>query len=126
MIFKEEIVLNFFLEKRIVATMRNGRYGLMIGERIDVVDGSGNLVGRAKVVAVLLNYPKFRRLLVKYSGFPTVEQWERAARSLYKGKLPKFIVLLQLAGVDVNREEFEEINEIVYDVVRDERGDDET
>ena len=39
--FVEERVLNFFLEKRIVATMRNGKYGLMIGDDVDILNGSG-------------------------------------------------------------------------------------
>jgi len=97
-IFKEQRVLNFFLRKQIVATMRNGKYGLCIGELIDVKDGDGNLVGKARVKAVFENEDVFRRLLVKYSGFSTVEEWERTAKSLNGGKLPKFIVLLRFIG----------------------------
>jgi len=124
MIFKEEDVLTFFLKKRIVATMRNGKYGLMIGEEIDVFDGSGKPIGRAKVKAVFENVPTFRKLLVRYSGFNDVKEWEKTAKNLHNGKIPKYIVLLQFTGINQSGR-FEEINEIIYDIARNDKGDDE-
>jgi hypothetical protein len=120
--FVEERVLNFFLEKRIVATMRNGKYGLMIGDDVDILNGSGTPIGKAKVIAVLLNYPKFRQLLVKYSGFSTVEEWEQTAKKLHNGKLPKFIVLLRFTGRDVQETKgFEDVNEFIDEIIGEER-----
>jgi hypothetical protein len=124
--FVEERVLNFFLEKRIVATMRNGKYGLMIGDDVDILNGSGTPIGKAKVIAVLLNYPKFRQLLVKYSGFNNVKEWEQTAKKLHNGKLPKFIVLLRFTGSDTNMDVqetkgFEDVNEFIDEIIGEER-----
>jgi hypothetical protein len=110
--FSDDRVLSFFLEKKIVATMRNGKYGMLVGKEIDVEDYSNKPVGKAKIMAVFVNCPKFRKLLRKYSGFETVEEWEETAKALNNGNLPRYIVLLRLIEVyDEMKNEIEEVDE---------------
>ncbi len=110
--FSDDKVLSFFLENEIVATMRNGKYNLLLGKEIDVEDGSNKPIGKAKVMAVFVNHPKFRKLLRKYSGFKTVEEWEETAKALNNGNLPRYIVLLKLIEVyDDLKSEIEEVDE---------------
>ena len=96
-VFKNEQVLQFFLQKGLIATIRQAvdYYARLIGKQIDVVDGSGNVVGKAEILAVFQNIPQFRKMLVKYSSFKSVEDWEKTAIQLH-GSLPPIIVLLKL------------------------------
>ena len=94
--FAEQVVLHTLLTKGIVATMRNGRYNFHLGREVDIRDFKDNIVGKARIIAVFENYSIFRKLLLKYSGFKTVEEWEERARNLNNGKLPRYIVLLRL------------------------------
>ena len=94
--FEEERVLKFFLEKGMVATMRRAvqYYSGLIGKVIEVCNGSGKAVAKARVVAIFENSPETRKMLVKYSGFSSVEEWESVAKQLH-GNLPPIIVLLK-------------------------------
>lgn len=94
--FKSLRAVSQLLNGGIVATMRNGRYNNIIGREVDIRDERGIVFARARVIAVLENNKTFRRLLWKYSGFESVEEWEERAKELHNGKLPKFIVILKL------------------------------
>jgi len=80
----------------VVATMRNGKYYMLIGREIMVRDSRDIIFAKAKIVAVFENLRIFRKLLWKYSGFESLEEWEAKAKELNSGKLPKYIVLLKL------------------------------
>lgn len=86
--FDNEKALNQLLSKKIVATMRNYKY-----EPCQVVTVNDEY--KAEVLAVFKNIKAFRKALLKYSGFSSVEEWEEVAVELHR-YMPKYIVLLRL------------------------------
>ena len=68
--------------------MRSYRY--KIGQVVKV-----NNKYRGVILAVLKNNEENRRLLVNCSGFDSVEEWLDTAKKLHRGKIPRFIILLQ-------------------------------
>ncbi len=94
--FSSMKAISKLLQDGIVATMRNGRYGNVIGKEITVRDDRNLIFAKARIVAIFENNKTFRKLLWKYSGFESVEEWEKRALELHKGKLPRYIVLLKL------------------------------
>lgn len=86
--FNNEKALNQLLSKKIVATMRNYHY--TVGTTVTI-----NGQYKAEVLAVFKNIKTFRKSLLKYSGFESVEEWEKTAIELHRN-MPKYIVLLRL------------------------------
>lgn len=102
--FDSEKPLRQLIEKGIVATMRHNRkirigpfhQSLYIPGIIVNITSKGKRIGKAVVVEVYENTRENREKLVEISGFDTVEEWEKEARKLFKGKLPNTIVVLRL------------------------------
>lgn len=94
--FSSMRAISKLLQDGIVATMRNGQYGNLIGREITIRDDRNLTFAKAKIIAIFENNKTFRKLLLKYSGFGSVEEWEEKAKELHKGKLPRYIVLLKL------------------------------
>lgn len=86
--FNNEKALNQLLTKKIVATMRNYHY--TVGTTVTI---NGN--HKAEVLAVFKNVKTFRKSLLRFSGFESVEEWEETAKQLH-GNMPKYIILLRL------------------------------
>ncbi|ADB58657.1 hypothetical protein [Archaeoglobus profundus] len=94
--FRSLRAISQLMGKGVVATMRNGKYHDLIGREIVIRDSRNIVFAKAKIVAVFENLKVFRKLLWKYSGFESLEEWEKRARDLNGGKLPRYIVLLKL------------------------------
>jgi len=86
--FNNEKALNQLLSKKIVATMRNYEYH--VGQTVTI-----NNKHKAEILAVFKNINAFRKALLKYSGFESVEEWEKTAIGLHRN-MPKYIVLIRL------------------------------
>jgi len=93
------------------ATMRNYHYN--VGSIIQLTDGA-NEIGRAVVMGVFLNTPAFRKALVKYSGYDTIEDWVKDSEQVYSsgsGKPPRYIILCKVIELDVDVAELIEMTE---------------
>ena len=81
------------LSKGIFSTMRNFLY--KVGTVVPLKDGNGKEIGKARVLAVFVNCKAFRKALLKYSGFKSIEEWEQKAIELH-GSMPRYIVLCKV------------------------------
>lgn len=92
--FNSERALRQLLERGVVATMRMPRKGYREGAVVPIENPRGEVVAYARIVAVLPNEPVYREAYSRLSGFPSPKEWEDAARRLYRGALPKLILVL--------------------------------
>ena len=81
------------IKKGIFSTMRNYEY--KVGAVVTLRDENRKEIGKAKVLAVFVNCKAFRKPLLKYSGFKSIEEWKQKAIELH-GSMPKFIVLCKV------------------------------
>ncbi len=77
----------------ILATMRN--YPYRVGKVIRILH-KGEYVGEAIIEDVVPVTKQNLKYLVGVSGFDSVEEWVEEAKKLNKGKLPKYIVYINL------------------------------
>ena len=87
--------LRFLSEFGVAAVMVNHAFN--IGRRVEVEDDSGSKL-TVVVKQVWGNSEETRGKLVGVSGFKTVEEWEQAVKKRNGGRLPRFIVVVEVVG----------------------------
>jgi len=80
-------VLKQFLERGIVATLRN--YPYRSGQNIII-----NRKYRAKVSTVMLASTVAMNAFLHLSSFRSVDEWIRVAKEKHNGKFPKYLVIV--------------------------------
>jgi len=93
----DERVLKQFLDTGVLATMRNYHY--KVGQEVRI-KYNGKTIAKGFIVGVFANRIAFRKAFLKYSGFNTIEEWEKKAKEIC-GRMPDYIIIVFKVDVDL-------------------------
>jgi len=91
MIFRHHKAVEQLLKNRVVATMRNYRYG--VNRKVLIKTPKGMFYGM--IIDVIPNTPENRLRFYRISGFDNPDEWLAEAIKLHK-RIPRYIVIVQI------------------------------
>ena len=95
--FNSDRAFNQLMSQGIVATIRSNTF--YERDMVVRITRHGKMVGRGVIIDVVPNTRENREKYLNISGFRSIEEWEKEAKRLHKGKLPDSIIIVGLLGI---------------------------